>query len=589
MIRRLLSMLGEDAAPLRRMLAGLLAGAVLQGLGFALLLPVVDRLAAGDAAGAGWWLLAVAAVLVAYATVHYLTQMAGYLTAIALSRRLFRRLGDHLAQLPLGWFDDERVGAVGRLTSNGVVDVMGMPAHLLRPLVNALVVPLTVAVVTLFVDWRLGLAILVAGPIVALVYRWSASQVERSDLRSETAAIGAANRLVEYARAQPVLRAFDHQGAGARLLDDALVTQRDADRRQLTQVLIGMIGYAVSVQAAFTALLMIGIGLAADGGTGAARMAVLFVLLVRCVEPLQQAGELGGTMRIARNSLARMNELLATPVVEEPAEPVRPGAPSIRFDGVGFGYEPGHRVVDEVSFTVPPRTMTAIVGPSGSGKTTLARLVGRFWDVDAGAVDVGGVDVRRLTTEDLMAQLSFVFQDVYLFDGTIAENILLARPDATAEQLDHAVRLARVDELLERLPDGLDTRVGEGGVGLSGGERQRVSIARALLKDAPIVLLDEATAAIDPENEALLHDALRALTADRTLLVIAHRLQTVVAADQIVVLDAGGRVAEIGAHDELLAAGGRYASFWSQRARAAGWRLATSDRDTSDREGAAHG
>lgn len=573
MIRRLLTMLGEDARPLRRMLAGLLLGAVLQGVGFALVLPIIDRLDAGDASAAAWWLLALVAVLLVAAIVHYVSQVAGYLTAIALSRRLFRRIGDHLAQLPLGWFDDERVGSVGRLTSNGVVDVMGMPAHLLRPLVNALVTPLTVAVITMFIDWRLGLAVLVAGPIVGVVYRWSARQVERSDRRSDDAAIASANRIVEYARAQPVLRAFDHRGAGARLLDDALVAQRDADRRQLTQVLVGMVGFAASVQATFTALLLIGIGLAVDGAVGATQMAVLFILLVRCVEPLQQAGELGGTLRIARNSLARMSALLATPVVDEPSDPLAPGAPTIRFGGVTFGYEPGRPVIEDITFSVPARTMTAIVGPSGSGKTTIARLVGRFWDADGGMVEVGGVDVRRLATEDLMAQLSFVFQDVYLFDGTIADNLRIARPDATPAQVASAVRQARVDEILERLPGGIETRVGEGGAALSGGERQRVSIARALLKDAPIVLLDEATAAIDPENEALLNDALHALTADRTLLVIAHRLQTVVAADQIVVLGGDGRVAEIGTHEQLLGTGGRYAAFWTQRTRAAGWRL----------------
>ncbi|MGL5930240.1 MAG: ABC transporter ATP-binding protein, partial [Dermatophilaceae bacterium] len=196
----------------------------------------------------------------------------------------------------------------------------------------------------------------------------------------------------------------------------------------------------------------------------------------------------------------------------------------------------------------------------------------RFFDVDRGSVLVGGVDVREMTTDDLMRQVSLVFQDVYLFEGTIADNIRVGRPDATDEQVREAGRLARVDEVVARLPRGWDTQVGEGGDRLSGGERQRVSIARAILKDAPIVLLDEATSALDPVNEAAVQEALSALTADRTLLVVAHRLQTVAAADQVVVLEAG-RVAEIGTHDELLVAGGRYADFWRSRARAAGWRL----------------
>ncbi|SCF90460.1 ATP-binding cassette, subfamily B [Streptomyces sp. Ncost-T6T-2b] len=218
-----------------------------------------------------------------------------------------------------------------------------------------------------------------------------------------------------------------------------------------------------------------------------------------------------------------------------------------------------------------------MVGASGSGKTTLTRLIARFFDVDAGTVRVGGVDVRDQTTAALMEQLSLVFQDVYLFDDTLVGNIRVGRPDAPEADVLEAARLAGVDEIVERLPDGWETRVGEAGTSLSGGERQRVSIARALLKDAPIVLLDEATAALDPENEAYVQRSMEALRERSTLLVIAHRLSTVTAADQIVVLDEG-RVTEVGTHQELMVLGGRYARFWNERHRALGWRIAV---DTS--------
>jgi ATP-binding cassette subfamily B protein IrtB len=231
-------------------------------------------------------------------------------------------------------------------------------------------------------------------------------------------------------------------------------------------------------------------------------------------------------------------------------------------------------VLQNLTFAAEPRTMTALVGPSGAGKTTITRLIARFWDVQEGAVRVSGHDVRDLSTEQLMGQLSFVFQDVYLFAGTVRENILMAKPDANERELETAVRLARVDEIAARLPNGLDTAVGEAGGALSGGERQRVSIARAILKDAPIVLLDEATAALDAENEALVQDALSALTANRTLIVIAHRLQTIAAADQILFVEQG-RIVERGTHDELVDAQGRYADFWRERDRARGWRLGT--------------
>ena len=217
--------------------------------------------------------------------------------------------------------------------------------------------------------------------------------------------------------------------------------------------------------------------------------------------------------------------------------------------------------------------MTAIVGPSGAGKTTILRLIARFWDAGSGTVAIGGVDVREMSTEVLMRQISVVFQDVYLFDGTIEENIRLGRPEATDAEVREAATLARVTEIAERLPEGWESRVGEGGARLSGGERQRVSIARAILKDAPIVLLDEATAALDPINERAVQQALQALTQDKTLVVVAHRLQTVQAADQILVLDQG-QILERGSHSELLSQHGRYAAFWQERVRAAGWRVA---------------
>jgi ATP-binding cassette, subfamily B, bacterial IrtB/YbtQ len=278
-------------------------------------------------------------------------------------------------------------------------------------------------------------------------------------------------------------------------------------------------------------------------------------------------------LRMARNDLRRIIDVLGErPLPEPTASPSVPEPGRIELDAVAFGYEPGRPVLRGVSFTVPPRTMTALVGSSGSGKTTVTRLIARFFDVDSGTVRVGGRDVRDQTTDALMAQLSLVFQDVYLFDDTLEANIRLGRPDASDAQVREAARLAGVDEIVERLPQGWATRVGEGGASLSGGERQRVSVARAILKDAPIVLLDEATAALDPENDRFVQNALQTLRERSTLLVIAHRLPTVMAADQILVLDEG-TIVERGAHAELLATGGRYAAFWLERSRARGWRV----------------
>ena len=395
--------------------------------------------------------------------------------------------------------------------------------------------------------------------------------MQKTDIRTDAAASEAAGRIVEFAQAQAVLRAFGRSAQGHRELDAALREQRDAGRAQIFTAAPVIAAFILVIQLAFTIILLFGTSLALGGDIDVAELLALLVLAVRYVEPLVAAADLGGALRIGRNSLARMDELLATEPLPEATVSAHPEGAEIVFDGVRFAYD-DRPVLEDVNFAVPEGSMTAIVGPSGSGKTTLLRLIARFWDVDAGAIRIGGADVRGLSTEDLMARLSVVFQDVYLFEGTIEENIRLGRPDASDEEVREAARLALVDEIAERLPQGLASRVGEGGAALSGGERQRVSIARAILKDAPIVLLDEATAALDPLNEAAIQQALRALTREKTLLVVAHRLQTVRAADQIIVLDQG-HITEHGTHDELLAAHGRYAAFWKERVLVAGWRL----------------
>lgn len=574
MIRTLLAVAGSDgdgATRLRRNLGGLVAEAVLMGVGFVMLVPLLRALFRADLAVAWGWLAAMCVLLVIYGVVRYRTQLAGYRAAIGLGDALFTRLGDHIAKLPLGWFDAGQVGRVGRLTSQGVIDVMGVPAHLLRPVVTAVATPLTVTVLMFFFDWRLALAALLTAPFAAFAYRWTGDLVQRTDHRTDAAAAEAAGRIVEFAQAQGVLRAFGQAGRGFEQLDRALNEQREAGRRQIFTAVPAFSAFVLVVQLAFTVLLLLGTSLALGGEIDGPELIALLVLGVRYVEPLVAAADLGGALRISQNSLSRMDSLFATKPLPEPASPTTPEDAAIAFENVRFAYD-DTPVLEDVSFTVREQSMTAIVGPSGSGKTTILRLIARFWDVDSGVVRIGGVDVRRIATEDVMRFVSVVFQDVYLFDGTIEQNIRIGNPGATDEQVREAARLARVDEIANRLPNGLATEVGEGGAALSGGERQRVSIARAILKDAPIVLLDEATAALDPVNEAAVQGALHALTRNKTLVVVAHRLQTVRSANAILVIDQG-RVVEQGTHDELVAAKGRYAAFWSKRVRAAGWRL----------------
>ncbi|MGV9837901.1 ABC transporter ATP-binding protein [Nocardia niigatensis] len=288
----------------------------------------------------------------------------------------------------------------------------------------------------------------------------------------------------------------------------------------------------------------------------------------------RHAGELSRVMvENVREVRGLIAYLLAEPALPQPDSPVTPGAPQVEFDQVGFGYGPDKTVLQDISFTAAPGTTTAIVGPSGAGKSTLLRLAAHFHDADSGRVLVGGHDVREQPAESLLGRLALVFQNVYLFDRSVLENIRAGRPDATEAEVLAAGRVARVDEIAERLPDGWHTAVGEAGSALSGGERQRVSIARALVEDAPIVLLDEATSALDPHNEAAVVRGVHELTRGRTVLVVAHRPATIAHADQILFMD-GGRIVERGTHVELLALGGRYSAFWCERTRASGWRLA---------------
>ncbi|MCK9874256.1 ABC transporter ATP-binding protein/permease [Frankia sp. Ag45/Mut15] len=594
MIRRLFALLGpEHRGELRRLLGWLVAAAALQGVAFVLLVPILRALLGDDPDSVWPWVIALAGVTLGYGVAHQIGLLASANAGAGLSRTVHHRIGTKVAALPLGWFSADRTAAVNQLATRDVMDVMGVFAHLLRPLLTGFVTPAVVVALMYAFDWRLALAATLTIPVLAVVYRWASRLSRAADVASDEAQVSAGARILEFARAQRVLRVFGRGPAGsaARMLDDALVRQREAGYRQLSRAVPGLIGFAVAVQAAFTVLIVVGTDLALGGSLDAPTLLALLVLAARFVEPLTEAAVLGTEVQKADRAVARIEHLLAVPQLPEPAAPRHPTSTTIEFDSVVFSYPPalvhppapvegspadveaGRRVLSGVSARLPAGTTTALVGPSGAGKTTVTRLIARFFDVDSGAVRIGGVDVRQIATDELMSLVSVVFQHVYLFEGTIEDNIRVGRPDATDADVRAAARLARVEEIADRLPDGWNTRVGEGGSTLSGGERQRVSIARAILKNAPIVLLDEATSALDPENEQAVTEALSALRAGRTVLVIAHRLGTVTQADQILVLDQGV-IAEAGTHAQLIGAGGRYAAFWKRRRAAAGWRIA---------------
>ena len=549
---------------------------VVRGLSLIAFIPAAIALTSGRPA---WgmnltaWLIVLALCALASFITEYLLAMRSYMVSFDFLSNMHRAIGDKVASLPLGSFRADTAGKMSRLVSRELMLLGEMFAHMYSPFIAAIVTSLTMLVGITVFSPALGLVCVLAIPVIAGGVWVARTCLNSGSALKEPPAQELSHRIVEYATKQGALRACG-RSSSYDPLERAEDTYGKAARRSLIRETIGQVVNGMAAQVVVVSLIIV-IG-----------------LLLRFTQILVDIGMLASAFETRRPVLDLSHEVLSAPELpilpascdQDPAssnhdpsssdqDPACSGS-AVALTDVSFAYEADHPVLRGVSFQVAPGTMTAIVGPSGCGKTTIARLVARFYDVDAGSVSVGGRDVRQWDTAQLMAQLSLVFQDVYLCDDTLEANVRIGRADASDDDVKEAARLSGVDEIVERLPLGWKTRVGEGGRALSGGERQRVSIARALLKAAPIVLFDEATSALDPENENRITDAMSALRRNATLIVIAHKLDTITAADQIVVLDHSGRVAQVGTHAELYSqSDGQYRAFWQARSRAAGWRL----------------
>lgn len=572
-------LLGADAVFLRRYLRLALVYGVLCGLTIVTLVPILRHLLGNQLGAAGQWLALLALGVVVCWYLRRRVEKAGIAVGIAVLRGGRQRLGEHVGTLPVGWFSAANTARLSHVTTQGMMEIAQLPAHVFTPLFTGVVTPLVILVALLLVDLRLGLVALVSLPLLALVMLATMHLGQRADQRYQRDTAQTSQRMVEFAQAQSVLRAFNGEQGGTRFLEQAVAQQQQAARKLIQLSALSSVLNVWAVQASFAALLVTATlwlgeqaGAAFDSAAVIATLVAL-VLATRFIDPLLDVAGYSEVLRGTRGQLQAVAELLAVEPLPEPTAPQAPVDGSVQLEQVGFRYgDDQPEVLREVSLDIAPGSMTALVGASGSGKTTLVRLIARFFDVTQGRVKVGGVDVRQMSAEQLAGQISQIFQDAYLFQGSIADNIRLGKPDASEAEVLEAARLAGVQEILERLPEGLHTPVGEGGARLSGGERQRISIARALIKDAPILLIDEATAALDAENQAAIAEALARLRGKRTLIVIAHQLSTVAMADQIVVLDQG-RIREQGAHAQLAAKGGLYAHFLEQRRAAKGWRI----------------
>ena len=559
--------------------AGLILGGingVVSGLALLALLPASVALATGEphwGLSFGGWLAVLVVCAVGAAVTEFQGQRTSMSGALGFMHDVHYAVGDQIARLPLRWFTAETAGTMSRAVSQEMVSLGESAAHFMYTLTSTIAGCVVVGIGSWAWDWRLGLLLTLAAPLFAGLIRGARRLLDHGKSISELAERELAIRVVEIARCQGALRSCRATTRYGRL-KAAFDNGARASRRSLWWETAGNVVNGALAQIIIIAMIVLTAMLAVGGSMAPLAAVATIGMCLRFTTMLDDIGASVMAMEERRQMMNHLDAVMDAELMAEPETPAALPAPgAVQFDDVAFGYRAGEPVLNGVSLSVPAHGMCAIVGPSGSGKTTIARLIARFWDADSGTVRVGGIDVRDMPTAQLMEQLSMVFQDVYLFDDTLAANVRVGDPSATEEQVRRAADLAGVTEVVDRLPHGWDTRVGEGGRALSGGERQRVSIARALLKRAPIVLLDEATSALDAENEANIVAAMEELRRTSTLIVIAHKLETIAAADQVVVLGDDGRVAQRGRHEELVNVPGPYREFWEQRSRAHGWAL----------------
>ena len=480
-------------------------------------------------------------------------------------------IAEHMRYLPMGYFNENSVGQITSVTTNVMENLENVATRVVMLVCEGLLTTSLIIVMLFFFDRRIALVLLAGFVIFLLANRLlqkAAGGLAGKKIEADEKLV---EKVLEYLQGMAEVKAYHLTGLKSRELNDAIAANAKINT-DLEMTLIS----PMTVQnyiAKLTGVCMVAFSCAfycAD--TMDALTAVVMVISAFIVyASLETAGNYSALLRIVDVSVERAQAILDTPQMDITGEDIQPETRNIRADAVEFSYEK-RKVIDGVSLQIPEKTTTAIVGPSGGGKTTLVNLLARFWDVDTGEVTLGGRNVRDYDMDSLMKNFSFVFQNVYLFHDTIANNIRFGQPEADLETVIAAAKKACCHDFIMSLPDGYDTVIGEGGASLSGGEKQRISIARAMMKDAPVIFLDEATANVDPENENELMRAIQALTAEKTVIMIAHRLKTVEHADQILVID-HGRIVQQGTHESLLAQEGLYKTFIGERREAASWKV----------------
>ncbi|MFT3876137.1 MAG: ABC transporter ATP-binding protein [Propioniciclava sp.] len=589
MIRTLISLMPADSrgavvAHLTLTVFGVLTRAV----GAVLMVPLIAALFGPTPADAWGWVGVLALVTAAGWVADWFAAKIGYDLGFGLLDTGQRAIADRLTRIRLTWFTGENTATARQSVAATGPELVGVIIYLLAPVLGALLLPIAIGVALLPISLPLGLVALGAVPVLWGAYAAAGRLGRGADRAASEANSAFTERIVEFARTQHALRAARRVDPERSHVGAALASQHGATMRLLLMQIPGQVLFGLASQLALVALAGTTVWLAASGQVSVPEAIALIVVIVRYLEPFTVLAELSGGVESSAGMLRKLRAVLEAPRVPAGTESwTAEGAVAVELRGVGFTYgdtprvngETGRpravsapRVLDGLDLRLEPGTTTAIVGPSGSGKSTILALLAGLHAPSEGLILVGGRDVATLDADARRRLVSVVFQQPYLFDGTIGENVLAGHPEAPAQALAAAGELAQVTPVVRRLPDGWDARVGEGGSTLSGGERQRVLIARALIKPAPLLLVDEATSALDTENERAITAALTGDPTPRTRVIVAHRLASIRAADRVVFLE-DGRIVEDGGVDELLATGGRFAEFWHHQDAASGWRL----------------
>ncbi|MFQ6174542.1 ABC transporter ATP-binding protein [Streptococcus anginosus] len=480
-------------------------------------------------------------------------------------------IAEHMRYLPMGYFNQNSLGQITSVTTNTLESLADVATRVVMMTLEGFLTAGTITVFVFIYDWRIGLILLVGLILFFLpngLMRWQAGNVSEAKQQADTDLVAV---VLEYSQGIAEVKNYNIVQSSAKKLSRAIENKRHLDTKLtwVTSPYIALQGMITKLTGTIMGLFSIYFYL-----QGSMSLLICIMMLISAFmiyESLDGVGSFSSLLRIVDLSVDMVNKVLSIKPMDISGKDLQPKTSNIKLDHVSFSYE-SKKIIDDVSLDIPEKTTTALVGPSGSGKTTLCNLIARFWDVESGSISLDGHDVKEYSYDSLIRNFSFVFQTVYLFEDTIENNIKFGKPDASHEEVVAAAKKAACHDFILSLPEGYQTKIGEGGASLSGGERQRISIARAIIKDASIIILDEATANVDPENEEALMQAIQALTRDKTIIMIAHRLKTVEHADQILVLDQG-RIVEQGKHRELLAKGGLYSRFVDERKAATGWRV----------------